>query len=188
MLREYCPVIGASHAEGEASSSIAPWRLSASVQHHLIALSPLTSSDRAFSPLSTSPLTLFIYPSYMCSLFRFPTLCEEHPSPRSSTSFIFFFSSLTNPSQLISPTFSTPSRHAPTLVWELRCNACGVVALAWGGQFLGPEGCCSACLFRKKKLGVLGSAQDEQLEGWRAVGVTEVTAIENLGSRLKGAG
>ncbi len=48
-----------------------------------------------------------------------------------------------------------------------------VVLWPWpGGQFLGPEGCCSSCLC---KLGVLGSVldwKDEQLEGWRPVGAS----------------
>lgn len=121
-----------------------------------------------------SLLTLFIYPSYICSLFRFPTLCEEHPSLAPPLHLFFSpFSSPRKPQphipQLISPTFS--------LLLVMLQRSCGnsgimpVVLWPWpGGHFLGPEGCCSACLC---KLGVLGSVlgwKDEQLEGWRPVG------------------
>lgn len=189
MLREYCPVIGASHAEGEASSSIAPWRLSASVQHHLIASSLLTSSDHAshhflhpppifFSSFYSLP-TLFIYPSYICSLFLFPTLCEEHPSPTPPLHlFPSFLSLKTSPSHtpVNFPDFLSFS--LLLFAFSLQCS-CGnssimpVVLWPWpGGQFLGPEGCCSSCLC---KVGVLGSGlhwKDEQLEGWRPVGAS----------------
>lgn len=122
-------------------------------------------------------LTLFIYPSHMCSLFRFPTLCEKHPSLSPPLHFFFFFSLL----------FLKSHPHIPQsifsyfLSFSLRLamlqRSCGnsgimpVVLWPWlGGQFLGPEGCFSFCLC---KLGVLGSVldwKDEQLEGWRPVG------------------
>lgn len=206
MLREYCPVIGASHAEGEASSSIAPWRLSASVQHHLIASSLLTSPDHAsphsrhhrpifFFPFN-SLFSLFIYPSYICSLFRFPILSEEHPSP---TPPLHFFPSF--------PVFATsqspvnfPDFLSLSLLLVMLQRSCGnsditpVVLWPWPGGIisLGPEARCSSYL---GKLGVLGSAQG--LEGWTAGGLeasggpteaTEVRAIQNLGSQLKGVG
>jgi len=143
VLREYCPVIGASHAEGEASSSIAPWRLS--VQHRLIALSPLLlhlttlpHTPEQPQPISfpfSHSLTLFIYPSYISYFFDFLPLCEEHPSPASLLHLFVF-----PPSSLPTPVnFLSPSCHAPTLMWELRYYACGVVALAWG-SVLRPRG------------------------------------------------
>lgn len=193
MLREFCPVIGASHAEGEASSSIAPWRLSASVQHHLIALSLLTASDHA-SPRSSAPFffpvfnPLFaplIYPPYVCSLFRLPSRCEEHPSPAPPLH-LFFFSPKPHPltyPQLIFPdllSFLSPPRHAPALMWELRCCACGAAALAWGSALV-PRGVLLLLPLQTGRVGeeeeeeggkpgsVLGW-KDEQLEGWRPVG------------------
>lgn len=46
-----------------------------------------------------------------------------------------------------------------------------VVLWPWpGGQFLGPEGCCSTCLLKPGVLGSVLDKKDEQLEGWRPVG------------------
>lgn len=85
-------------------------------------------------------LPLFIYSPYICSLSRFPILCEEHPSPTPVFHlFIYFLLPLLTtlpPHTLVNfarlSAFLSPSRHAPLLMWELRYYACGVVALAWG--------------------------------------------------------
>lgn len=110
-------------------------------------------------------LTLFIYPSHMCSLFRFPTLCEKHPSLSPPLHFFFLLAlSEISPSHtpvnfLILSVFLSPPRHAPTLMWELRYNACGVVALAWG-SVLRPRG---VLLFLPLQTG--GTGQCAGLEG-----------------------
>lgn len=187
MLREYCPVTGASHAEGEAGTSIAPRRLSASVQHHLIALSLLTLCDHTFLRSENpgpfffssfnSPLSLFIYPSYICSFFfLIAWLSEEHPSLTPPLhSFLFPLPAFTTSNTPI----HFPDFLSPSLLLVMLQHSCGnsdimpVVLWPWPvGQFLGPEGCCSSCLH---KMGVLGSVldwKDEQLECWRPVGAS----------------
>lgn len=90
----------------------------------------------------------------------------------SSTSFIFFLLALSeiSPSHtpvsfLILSVFLSPPRHAPTLMWELRYNACGVVALAWG-SVLRPRG---VLLLLPLQTG--GTGQCAGLGGWTAGGL-----------------
>lgn len=71
-------------------------------------------------------------------------------------------------------------------MWELQHYACRVAALPCGGQFLRPEGCWSSCFCKPEVVDNAPDWKDEQLEGWRPEEATEVTAIQNHGSRLKG--
>lgn len=144
--------------------------------------------------LSNSPLTLFIYPSYISSLFRFPALREEHPSPAPPLHLFFsLLSSKPHPHipQLIFPTFYLSPRHAPALMWELRYYACGAVAFAWG-SVLRPRGVL--LLLPLRTGGDWAVCWTGRMNSWRVGGqwgpaeATEVTAIQNLGSQLKGAG
>lgn len=186
MLREYCLVIGASHAEGEASSSIAPWRLSVSVQHHLIALSQLTSSDHAsvHSQLSRPAFFLFFPPSvhlFPIYLFTFPI---SYPMWRTSIShscisfiYLFYFHS-SQPYLRIPWLILLDFLPFSLLLVMLHCS-CGnfgimpVVLWPWpGGQFLGAEGCWSSCLREPAVLDNVLDWKDEQLEGWRPVGAS----------------
>lgn len=217
MLREYCPVIGASHAEGEASSSIAPWRLSVSVQHRLIALSLLTSSDHASShSLHLQPIpppllfltlsSLFSFIPHIYVLFSDPLPCvEKHPSPSPPLHPFFFFlpSLLSLNPRTPQSIFSSFLSFSPFLAM-LQCS-CGnfgimpVVLWPWlgGVSSKDPEGCFSFFFFFfcLCKLGVLGSVLDwkgEQLEGWRPVGANRGHRGHNhskpFGSQLKGRG
>lgn len=130
----------------------------------LLHLTTLPHISSALNLFFRCLLTHFIYPSYICSLFRFPTLCEGHASPAPPLHLCFspFLSSKPSPpthAAVNSPDFLFPARHAPTLMWELRYYACGVVALAWG-SVLRPRG---VLLFSPLETG--GTGQCAGLEG-----------------------
>lgn len=86
--------------------------------------------------------------------------------------FIYFFLPLLETSPSHTPVnfprlsiFLSPSRHAPTLMWELWYYACGVVALAWG-SVLRPRG-----VLLRLPPQTWGSGQCAELEGWTAGGL-----------------
>lgn len=124
--------------------------------YHLIALSPLASSDHGSPTPPSTPYPIFS-PLILSSLFSFipaisvlfsdflPYVRNIHLPLLYSIYFIFFlpfFPDPHTPLQLIFVTFSLflcPCRHAPVLMWELQYWACGVVALAWG-SVLRPRG------------------------------------------------
>lgn len=127
-------------------------------------------------PHTPCTLNLFFFLSVFTSLFSFiPHICvlfsDSLPCVKnihlSLLHFIFFFLlalSEISPSHtpvnfLILSVFLSPPRHAPTLMWELRYNACGVVALAWG-SVLRPRG---VLLFLPLQTG--GTGQCAGLEG-----------------------
>lgn len=130
---------------------------------HLTTL-PHTPRTLFFFPLFFTLSSLFSFiPHTSAPLFRFPSLHEVHPSPTPPLHLFFFsprpprnLSPVNFPRLFYLPPFSPCSNaHVGTT------GIMPVVLWPWpGGQFLGPEGCCSSCL---RKLGVLG--QCAGLEG-----------------------
>lgn len=87
--------------------------------------------------------------------------------------------------------FLPPCRHASTLMLELRYDARGVVALAWGVSSWAQRGAARPA---SANWGYWAVCWTGRMNSWRVGGqwgpakATEVTAIQNLGSQLKGTG